>query len=220
MANIQLTPAMTEQEERTAQNSNNSFLNSGTGSASSAKTGSALETLLNSKAPLASPVLTGTPTAPTPLQSVSDMTIVNATYVNSRATVKAYHNTTQSIPNNVDTAINLNSEYWDTDTMHDLVTNNGRITFKTAGFYIITYTGSYPNNVNNARELWLAGTINGNSSYSSPRVDASVSGRDAGLSLTLILKVNVNDFLQAKTWQACSSALDLTSAELSAIRVS
>ena len=59
MGLIQLLSSMTLQLLAAAQNSNNSFLNSGAGAASSAKAGSALETALNSKAPLASPTFTG-----------------------------------------------------------------------------------------------------------------------------------------------------------------
>ena len=50
---------------------------------------------------------------------------------------RAYHNTTQSIPNATDTALAMNSEEYDTDTIHDTATNNSRLTFKTAGKYLV-----------------------------------------------------------------------------------
>lgn len=50
---------------------------------------------------------------------------------------RAYHNVDQAIMINTETTLALNSERWDTDTIHDLVTNNSRLTAKTAGTYLI-----------------------------------------------------------------------------------
>ncbi len=45
----------------------------------------------------------------------------------------AYHNTTQNVTSGSTDALNLNSEDVDTATMHDLVTNNNRITIPAGG---------------------------------------------------------------------------------------
>lgn len=52
-------------------------------------------------------------------------------------TAKAYNSANQSIPNSADTALVFNLEEFDTDTIHDLVINNSRMTVKTAGQYIL-----------------------------------------------------------------------------------
>ncbi len=52
-------------------------------------------------------------------------------------TARAYHDANQSINHNTWTALALNSERWDTDAIHDKVTNNNRLTCKTAGYYLI-----------------------------------------------------------------------------------
>lgn len=44
---------------------------------------------------------------------------------------KAYNDAVQSIPNNTDTALTLNSEEYDTDTIHDTATNTSRATVPT-----------------------------------------------------------------------------------------
>ena len=44
----------------------------------------------------------------------------------------------QTIPTSVTTTLVFGAESYDTDTMHDLVTNNSRITIQTPGIYIIT----------------------------------------------------------------------------------
>ena len=58
--------------------------------------------------------------------------------VNNPPACRVYNNASQSIPHNTLTAVTFNSERYDTDTMHDTVTNNSRITFTTAGLYAIT----------------------------------------------------------------------------------
>ncbi len=41
------------------------------------------------------------------------------------------------------TIVPFTSEEFDTDNMHDTVTNNSRITFNTAGFYMVGFNGSF-----------------------------------------------------------------------------
>jgi len=50
---------------------------------------------------------------------------------------RAYHSVPQTIPTSTMTDLAFDSERWDTDTIHDLVTNNSRLTCKTAGKYVI-----------------------------------------------------------------------------------
>lgn len=50
---------------------------------------------------------------------------------------RVYHNAAQSVPDNTEVTVAFNSERYDTDAMHDTVTNNGRITFNTAGRYVV-----------------------------------------------------------------------------------
>lgn len=56
--------------------------------------------------------------------------------------VRAFHSVDQSIPHDTVTALSFNSERFDNDTMHDLVVNNGRITFTTAGVYQVSFNGA------------------------------------------------------------------------------
>lgn len=52
---------------------------------------------------------------------------------------RAFHSSNISIANNTLTAVNLDSEEYDTDTMHSTSSNNSRITFTTAGTYTVTF---------------------------------------------------------------------------------
>lgn len=49
---------------------------------------------------------------------------------------RATRSTTQSIANNTDTVVLWDTESKDTDSMHSTVSNTGRITVQTAGFFI------------------------------------------------------------------------------------
>lgn len=57
---------------------------------------------------------------------------------------RVYHNSNQSVNDNTLTLVAFNSERYDTNAMHDPVTNNGRITINTAGLYIVTFNGRFP----------------------------------------------------------------------------
>lgn len=51
--------------------------------------------------------------------------------------VQAYATGTTSLTANTYVTVAYAAENWDTDTMHDNVTNNSRITFTTAGKYVV-----------------------------------------------------------------------------------
>lgn len=53
------------------------------------------------------------------------------------------HSANQSITDNTETTVAFDTERFDTNAMHDNVTNNSRITINTAGVYIVTFTGRF-----------------------------------------------------------------------------
>lgn len=60
-------------------------------------------------------------------------------YLANPPACRAYHNTTQSLTDNTETTVLFNAERYDTDTMHSTSTNTGRITFNTAGLYVVGF---------------------------------------------------------------------------------
>lgn len=66
---------------------------------------------------------------------------------------RVYNNAHQNIPTGVLTAVALNSERYDTDAMHSTTINNSRVTFKTAGKYIIVFHGRFAPNAVGVRAL-------------------------------------------------------------------
>ena len=61
----------------------------------------------------------------------------NVAFLANPPACRVYHNAAQSTTTGVELSLALNSERWDTDTMHSTVTNNSRITFTTGGLYLL-----------------------------------------------------------------------------------
>jgi hypothetical protein len=99
------------------------------------------------KAALASPALSGVPTAPTAALGTDTTQVATTAFVlaNRGATPRcvAYHSTTQSVPDSTVTVVELDSEEVDVGgPLHDLVTNNSRVTVPAGagGFYVAVGT--------------------------------------------------------------------------------
>ena len=68
---------------------------------------------------------------------------------------KVYHSVAQSMANNVVATVAFNSERHDNDVIHDTVTNNSRLTCKTAGIYDIRAQVEFAHNVTGIRVLYI-----------------------------------------------------------------
>lgn len=66
---------------------------------------------------------------------------------------RAYHNTTQSISTGTPTAVALNSELYDTNTLHDNSTNNSRLSLDQEGFWRVIGQVSWATNTSGRRTL-------------------------------------------------------------------
>lgn len=58
-------------------------------------------------------------------------------HIGDNPAARVYHDANQSIANGAETVLAFNTEDYDTDAMHDTVTNNSRITINTAGKYLL-----------------------------------------------------------------------------------
>lgn len=72
-----------------------------------------------------------------------DVVIADLNFLANPPACRVFHNTTQSYTDAVEASQAFNSERFDTNSMHDTVTNNTRITFNTAGLYIVGFTGTF-----------------------------------------------------------------------------
>lgn len=70
---------------------------------------------------------------------VDGISVILPTSLTDPPSCRAFHSANQSIANSTHTTVALNLEQYDTDTMHDLSVSNSRVTFTTAGKYIVTF---------------------------------------------------------------------------------
>lgn len=137
----------------------------------------------------------------------------NVSFLANPPACRVYHNANQSIAASTETTLAFNSERFDTNTMHDTVTNNSRITINTAGVYVVT-----------ASVAFAAGTGTW-TSYATIRVDGTTTIASqqhlapttlgTNISLSTIYKLSVGQYLEVRVWQNSGTINVNTVAQLS-----
>jgi len=122
---------------------------------------------------------------------------------------RVYHDANQSIPSVTDTVLAFNSERWDTDSMHDLVTNNSRITIKTAGKYAIFAHIEFAANDAGYRQMHFL--LNGATYIAFNEQPTSGSGDPARLTLATLWDFAVDDFVQVRVRHNIGANLNVNS---------
>jgi hypothetical protein len=119
---------------------------------------------------------------------------------------RLWNNAAQSIPAATPTAITFNTEKWDTDGMHDLVSNTDRITCKTAGKYMVVGAIEFDTSGTGNRQLYIY--LNG-SALQIYAIEWTPQASNSQL-LTIFCAVDlaVNDYLQLKAYQNSGGPLD------------
>lgn len=120
---------------------------------------------------------------------------------------RVYHNLDQSIPNITYTALALNTERYDTDSIHDNVANNSRLTCKTAGKYLIVANiRIVAGGAAGARTLVIR--LNGVTQIG--RTSISASNLTFLRSVSTIYDLAVDDYVEVEVYQNSGGALDVT----------
>jgi len=120
---------------------------------------------------------------------------------------RVYHNIGQGIPNDTPTFLVFNSELYDTDGIHDNVTNNSRLTCKTAGKYVITLTLSWSTSPFGYRAIsvFLNGVLA--LAYHSTPVNPGVFRQ----SIATIYDLAVGDYVEASGFHTMGGVLTVSS---------
>lgn len=119
---------------------------------------------------------------------------------------RVYHSLAQSIPNLTTVYLAFNGERYDTDTIHNAVTNNSRLTCQTAGKYIISATISYASNPTGLRRLSIY--LNRASSIAHVTLDAC-SADATRLVASTIYHLGVGDYAEISTLHNAGIAIDI-----------
>lgn len=119
---------------------------------------------------------------------------------------RVFHNAAQSIANAVATAVAFNSERYDTDLIHDNVTNNSRLTCKTPGLYAIKAQIAFANAATGFRLIQIR--INGTTAIcdvSSPAINGDLTYIAAATDYQLI----VGDYVEVVAYQTNGAAINI-----------
>jgi len=124
---------------------------------------------------------------------------------------RAYHSITQShTTSGAWQSLALDSERYDTDTIHDTVTNNSRLTCKTAGKYLII--GNIRFAVNATGSRGVRAYLN-NTTVVGEHVEVVASaGTVTVLHISTIYDLAVNDYVELQGFQSSGGALNMEQA--------
>lgn len=126
----------------------------------------------------------------------------------------AYHSTTQAVADDAAWhALALDSERWDTDAIHDLVTNNSRLTCVIAGIYEINGLVEFANNATGyrfARVLLNGATV----LITDGELNLGASN-DVWMVLAKHWRLAVGDYIELQALQNSGGSLNAVAAELS-----
>lgn len=122
---------------------------------------------------------------------------------------RVYHSVNQSIASGVLTALAFNSERFDTDTIHDPVTNNSRLTCKTAGIYYVFGNISWATNLTTGtRGLYIRANGTGYIAVvqGNPTTEA---GKNTIQNINCIVQLAVNEYLELMAFQSQGASVDV-----------
>jgi len=120
--------------------------------------------------------------------------------------VKVTKTSDQSVPQNTLTMVTWDSEEYDTDDMHDNVTNNSRITFKTAGKYSILAQSEW--GINSGGFRFMDIMKNGVDSIARVR---DLADNASEHNVAFVGEFEVNDYIELQVFQDTGGNLDFES---------
>lgn len=131
---------------------------------------------------------------------------------------KAQRGTVLSVATGTLVAVPLDTELYDTDNIHDNVTNNTRLTCRTAGTYIVSAYAQFAANATGLRLAQL--NVNGNLLTADRRNTVSTAGHPSELSLSAEVQLAVGDYIELIVYHEAGVALNVAAgAALSMARV-
>lgn len=122
---------------------------------------------------------------------------------------RVYNNADQVIGTGAWTVLTLNSERYDTDGIHDTVTNNSRLTCKTVGIYAICANGVFAANATGSRYVGIR--LNGATYIGRTGGGANATaGHGTDLMVATQYQFAVNDYVEMMVYQNSGGNLNST----------
>lgn len=142
--------------------------------------------------------------------SAVDLTahLADKVHIGNNPACKVYHNVNQSVASGTETTLAFNSEFFDTDNMHDVAVNNSRLVCNTPGKYLIFGFVIYGNESQTGHRT-LTIMKSGTSNLVQTSVNAvSTGGWNTHISIATVAALNTGDYIELCTYQ--NSGVTLT----------
>lgn len=124
----------------------------------------------------------------------------NIAFLANPPACRVYHNTTQSISDALEATVIFNSERYDTNTMHDTVTNNSRITLNTAGIYQVGFSGNFPTLITYSN-VYCTIRLNGSTNIALVQLTPTTFNAAEFLNVNTTYKFAAADYIEARVYQ-------------------
>jgi hypothetical protein len=144
------------------------------------------------------------------LQYVEGVGFTTLGGLGARPTARVTHNADQAITTATPTALAFNTESFDTDGMHDNSTNNERLTFQTAGKWIIGGNVTWEN-VAAGEYRQAAIRLNGSTTIAEVMGPETVTAGHLRQSVVTLYEMSVGDYVELVVQHDRGSNLNLRS---------
>jgi hypothetical protein len=129
------------------------------------------------------------------------------TITGSPPACRVYNSVTQSLTNVTEATLTFDTERFDTDSMHSTVTNTGRITFNTAGLYVVAALVNYANNAAGVRYTYIR---HNGANYVTADTRAATNGLATIVNVAAVMKVAAGDYAEVRAYQSSGGALNVS----------
>ncbi len=136
----------------------------------------------------------------------SELTGVGADDHHAHPCARVYHSAAQSIADSTWVALAFNSERFDNDAIHDTVTNNSRLTCKTAGKYQISGAIQFDSNGTGNRGIKIR--LDGSTDIALHQQGNTGADYDA-LAISTLYELAVNEYVELMVLQKSGGNLDV-----------
>jgi hypothetical protein len=141
----------------------------------------------------------------------------NITAASTRVLAQATGTNLQSIPNAASTAMQYNTETFDSDNMINLGTDNTVITVTVAGIYLVVAECEFAANATGSRELFIVWSGGGAQFNYASR---AVTGDVTRMNVAQTFNATIGQTFRANVFQSSGAALNSSFRRFSAVRVS
>jgi len=124
-------------------------------------------------------------------------------------TAKVYHNAAQAVASGAGPYLAFNSERWDTDSFHDTVTNNSRLTIPANGYYLITTNIEFSGHSTGVRVVNIV--VNRTTAIASITFNPSHGGSQNSM-VTTIHYLTAGQYVETQVYQNSGISLNIASA--------